>query len=85
LPTAHEINDTLGWLYYKKNQASLAVSTLQSAVSAQPNNPVYLYHLGAAYALNKDKANARQSLERALNLGQFDGAGDARKLLDSLK
>ena len=85
MPTAHEVNDTLGWLYYKKGQASLAVGTLQSAVSAQPNNAVYLYHLGAAYALNKDKANARQTLEKALSLGRFDGADDARKVLDSLK
>jgi Flp pilus assembly protein TadD len=85
LPSAHEINDTLGWLYYKKGQAALAVSTLQSAVSAQPNNPVYLYHLGAAYALNNDKPNARQALEKALSLGRFDGADDAKKVLDSLK
>jgi tetratricopeptide (TPR) repeat protein len=85
MPTSHEVNDTLGWLYYKKNQALLAVSTLQSAVSAQPNNPVYLYHLGAAYALNKDKTNARQTLEKALSLGRFEGADDAKKVLDSLK
>ena len=85
LPTAHEVNDTLGWIYYKKGEGQLAVVTLQSAVSAQPNNAVYLYHLGASYALNKDKANARQTLEKALSLGQFDGAADARKVLDSLK
>jgi len=85
LPSAHEVNDTLGWLYYKKGEGVLAVSTLQSAVSAQPDNATYLYHLGASYALNKDKANARQTLQKALSLGQFDGAADARKLLDSLK
>ena len=31
--------------------ATLAVSALQSAVAAKPDNAVYFYHLGAAYTL----------------------------------
>ncbi len=86
LPNAHEVDDTLGWIYYKKGMAGPAVTSLKQAVAAQPENAVYLYHLGAAYALNKDKANARQTLEKALKLQpDFPGADDARKILDSLK
>ena len=86
LPTAHEVDDTLGWIYYRKGMGGLAVAALGRAVAAQPDNPVYLYHLGAAHALNKQKANARQALEKALKLQQnFPGADDARKLLDSVK
>ena len=85
LPTSHEVDDTLGWTYYKKGLAGQAIASLKSAQAAQPENPIYLYHLGAAYALNKDKANARQSLEKALKLQPtFAGADDAKKILASL-
>jgi Flp pilus assembly protein TadD len=85
LPASHEVDDTLGWLYYKKGQATLAIGTLRSAVAAQPDNPIYLYHLGAAYALNNDRTNAKPALEKALKHGNFDGVQDARRILDSLK
>jgi tetratricopeptide (TPR) repeat protein len=86
LPTAHEVDDTLGWIYYKKGNGPMAVTSLKQAVAGQPDNPVYLYHLGAAYALNKDKTNARQLLEKGLKLQpNFPGADDARRILDSLK
>ena len=86
LPQSHEVDDTLGWLFYKKGQGPDAVKTLKAAVAAQPDNALYLYHLGAAQALARDRAGARQSLERALKLqSNFPGADDARKILDSLK
>jgi len=85
VPTAHEVDDTLGWAYYKKGMAAPSVASLKQAVAAQPENAIYLYHLGAAYALNKDKPNARQALEKALKLQpNFLGADDARKILTSL-
>ena len=86
LPRSHEVDDTLGWLYYKKGRGPEAVKTLKAAVSGQPDNAIYLYHFGAAQALVLDRAGARQSLERALKLqSNFPGADDARKILDSLK
>jgi tetratricopeptide (TPR) repeat protein len=85
LPNAHQVDDTLGWVYYKKGMGPQAVTSMKAAVAAQPDNAVYLYHLGAAYALNKDKANARQALEKALKLQpNFPGSDDARKILTSL-
>jgi tetratricopeptide (TPR) repeat protein len=84
MPDAHEVDDTLGWIYYKKGNGLQAVQSLKAAVSAQPENATYLYHLGAAYALNNDKVNARQALEKALSKGKFDGADDARRVLESL-
>jgi Flp pilus assembly protein TadD len=87
MPTRHEVDDTLGWIYYKKGLASLAVGSLKNSVTSQPDNPMYLYHLGMAYARNGEKKNARDTLEKALRVGQnkFDGAAEARKTLDSLK
>jgi tetratricopeptide (TPR) repeat protein len=86
MPQSHEVDDTMGWIYYKKKLASLAIESFKRSVSAAPDNPVYLYHLGLAYAQNNDKAMARQSLEQALKKSaNFDGADDARKVLQTLK
>ena len=86
LPNSHEVADTLGWIYYKKGIAPQALTSLKQAVAAEPSNAIYLYHLGAAYALSKDKGNARLTLEKALKLQPtFPGSDDARKILDNLK
>jgi Flp pilus assembly protein TadD len=85
LPTAHEVDDTIGFLYCRKGQGELALPPLKAAVAAQPSNPAYLYHLGLAHALLKDRTSARQALEKALAAGPFEGADDARRMLESLK
>jgi Flp pilus assembly protein TadD len=85
LPERPEVNDTLGWLYYKKGLATLAVPPLRESVKSDPKNPIYQYHLGLAYAKNGDTANARQALTQALSLKpNFEGAEDARRVLASL-
>jgi tetratricopeptide (TPR) repeat protein len=84
-PDRHEIDDTLGWVYYKKGLSSLAIASLRRAVTAQQDNPIYQYHLGAAYAQSGDKELARKTLDRALNMSaNFSGADDARKILQSV-
>ena len=86
LPKVAEVNDTLGFIYYKKSLPALAVPALRASVESDPNNPSYQYHLGLAYVLAGDKAQARQSLAKALALKpQFDGAKDAQSVLDSLR
>jgi tetratricopeptide (TPR) repeat protein len=85
LPDRHEVDDTLGWVYYKKGLSTLAVAAFQRSVQLQPDNASYVGHLGLAYAQNGDKFKARQSLERALTLkADFDGADEARKVLKSI-
>ena len=80
-----EVNDTLGWVYCKKDLNSQAIFYLQQSVDLDPNNPVYQYHLGTAYAQNGEDAKARHSLQRALELRKdFEGASDARKVLATL-
>jgi Flp pilus assembly protein TadD len=61
-------DDTLGWSLLQEGCRAPGDHILKQAVAAAPANAVYLYHLGAAYALNKDKVNARQTLEKALKL-----------------
>jgi len=85
LPSAPEVNDTLGFIYYKKDLPALAVPLLQSTVEKDPSNPEYHYHLGLAYGRTGDKAKASESLTRALALKpDFSGAQDARTVLASL-
>jgi len=85
LPNTPEVNDTLGFIYYKKDLASLAVPLLQASVEKDSSNPEYHYHLGLAYGKNGDKSKAAESLRRALSLkSDFAGAQDARTTLASL-
>ena len=86
LPKLAEVNDTLGFIYYKKKLPALAVPALRASVDTDPGNPGYQYHLGLAYVQAGDAAQARQSLTKALSLkSDFKGADDARAVLESLK
>ncbi len=86
LPDSAEVNDTLGWVYYKKDLRELAVKTLENSVGKDPKNVIFQYHLGLAYAKAGQSIKARRALEEALRLKpDFDGADEARKTLASLK
>ena len=85
LPESPEVSNTLGLIYYKKNLLSLAIPALKISVDRDPNNALYLYHLGLAYAKNGETVRAREALQRALTLRpDFQGAQDARSVLASL-
>ena len=85
LPGVAEVGDTLGYIYYKKHLAPLAISTLTVSAEKDPDNAVYQYHLGLAYAGAGDAKRAKQLLARALELkSDFSGAQEARELLRSL-
>ena len=85
LPDRPEVDDTLGWVYYKKGLAPLAIRSFKLCVAAKPDNPTFLAHLGLAYAQNKDREPARQALKKALGMkADFDGAADARATLAQL-
>jgi putative PEP-CTERM system TPR-repeat lipoprotein len=85
LPESHEVDDTLGWVYYKKGLATLAISAFERSVAKDPTKAEYLYHLGLAHLKNGDKVKARESLEKALKAkGDFPDAADAKKILSGL-
>ena len=80
------MNDTLGWVYYKKGMPILAVQPFRDSVERAPKNPMYQFHLGLAYVKTGDTAGARKALEAALALDpKFKGAEEAQKTLASLK
>ena len=85
MPNSPEVDDTLGWVYYKKGLNTLAIGSFQASIEKDSKNPLYHYHLGLAYAKNGDKDKARDSLKQALSLNpKFDGAVEAQKTLASL-
>src|SRR5262249_48350332 len=49
MPDVAEVNDTVGFIYYKKNLSGLAISTLKVGAEKDPENPTVQYHLGLAF------------------------------------
>jgi tetratricopeptide (TPR) repeat protein len=85
LPSRHEVDDTLGWIYYKKNAYLKAGSLLKEAAEKSPNNPIIHYHYALAQQKNGDVAGAKKSLQASLKLSEtFPGAEDAKKILKEL-
>jgi Flp pilus assembly protein TadD len=66
MPGLHEISDTLGWIYLKKNLADQAIDVFKDLVNKQPNHSTYHYHLGMAYNQKGDKTQALSQLREAL-------------------
>jgi tetratricopeptide (TPR) repeat protein len=85
LPDQPEVNDTLGWIYFKKDLPSMAIGPFQLAIEKDPNNAVYHYRLGLAHQKAGDNVKARQALQQALKLNPgFPQAADAKSRLAGL-
>jgi putative PEP-CTERM system TPR-repeat lipoprotein len=64
-PTLAAINDTLGWLFVKNNQAQTGLSYLREAIARDINNANYHYHLAYTLANLKRFEQAKVALEQA--------------------
>lgn len=62
------ILDSLGWLYFKKNEYGKAQAILERAVQRVPNEPVVYWHLGELYAAMGRKADALRCYRQAISL-----------------
>ncbi len=83
LPNAPAVADTLGWVYFKKQQYDLAIRELNEAVAGEPDNPEYQYHLGVAHAAKGDIVKARAALQKAV-ARPFGSLSEAQKALAAL-
>ncbi len=63
LPDSPSSADTLGWAFYHKHVYTSAVDLFKEAVKKEPDNVLYNYHLGLAYAKNGQAALAQKQLE----------------------
>jgi tetratricopeptide (TPR) repeat protein len=61
-----EVQDTVGWIYIKKQMPDNALGMLNAIVDRNPKNPTYRYHLAMALDQKGQKAEARRHLEQAM-------------------
>ena len=83
LPEDPEIAETLGWVYYRMKNYTLAADQLMFSVNGrkQPSAENY-YRLGMALYAKGDTYHAKQTLQKSLELdAKFQGADEARKIL----
>jgi tetratricopeptide (TPR) repeat protein len=85
-PNDPGIADTLGWIHFKKGTYETAIALLkESNEKFKGQNPTVLYHLALAHDKNGDEKVARETLQKALALGQnFSEAAEAKKFLESM-
>ena len=85
LPDSPEVADTLGWVYVKKDLATLAIPRLEEAVAKSPGTALLHYHLGVALAKAGQKIKSREVLQRAIGLNlPAPAADEARRLVAEL-
>jgi tetratricopeptide (TPR) repeat protein len=66
-PDSSAIADTLGWVYYKLGNHILARDQLLFAISKEPANPVFQYHIGMIYKDSKQDREAEAALRKAVD------------------
>lgn len=80
-----EAEDTIGWIYLKKELPVDAIAAFERARDRAPSNALYHYHLGLAYMKTGDKDRARSAFARALELQpDFASADEARQHVAAL-
>ena len=82
-PGSADYNDTLGWIYLKKDLASPAIAAFQTALRARPQSPEFHYHLGLAYRKADQPERAIQELQTALRYKA--DMRDAQVALDAVR
>ena len=84
LPEQPYIADTLGWVHYKRESYSLAISQFRQALEKRADDPVLLYHLALALQKNENTTEAITTLEKALAGKQdFKERAEAQDILKS--
>jgi predicted Zn-dependent protease len=70
----------------RRGDVLLALRWLADAADLRPDNPIYHYHLGAAYARSNQRTVAAKELARAIgSTTAFPGRQDALDLLRELQ
>ena len=85
LPEDPRISDTLGWILYKRGVYERAVPLLRESAEKLSDNAEVHYHLGMAYLKAGNTQAAKESLSKALKLGDsFSEAEEAKRALANL-
>lgn len=85
LPEDPRVSDTLGWILYKRGVYERAVPLLRESAEKLTDNAEVHYHLGMAYLKAGNTPAAKESLTKALKLGDsFAEAEEAKRALAEL-
>jgi tetratricopeptide (TPR) repeat protein len=85
MPNAAEVNDTVGWAYYKKGAMPEAISALRRSLEIDPKSASTLYHLALAYDTSGDRVEARRVMTLYLQVDpSSERSADVRKRLQAL-
>jgi tetratricopeptide (TPR) repeat protein len=85
MPNSPATADTLAWANYKIGNYSSATNLSQEAITKDPQNPTYHYHLGLIYQKLDKVALARSSFQRVIQLDPKSTRSDeVRRILVSL-
>ena len=63
-----ELDDTLGWIYYRKNLSDNSIRIYQDLLKKQPERPEFRYRMAMAQYQKGDKGGARTNAQDALKL-----------------
>lgn len=84
-PMSPDINDTYGYLLYRKGDAQRGAKIMYQAYVAAPKNPQIVYHLAKVRADAKDFEGARSLLKPIIDAKlEFGEAEEARQLYTKL-
>jgi cellulose synthase operon protein C len=86
LPDNPNAADTLGWAFYHKRVYTSAINLFKEAVKRDPDNALFNYHLGLAYAKSGQAALAKQQLDRVVKIKpNFPDVDELRRAVDEAK
>lgn len=83
-PENHSILDTLGFCLLADKRPGDAVQVLRNGLKHHPNSALIHYRLGSALAQAGMPAEAKVSLNKALEIGSFNEKDQARALISKL-
>jgi cellulose synthase operon protein C len=86
LPDNPNSADTLGWAFYHKQVYTSAINLFKEAVKKDPDNALFNYHLGLAYAKTGQAALAKQQLDRVVKIKpNFPDVDELRRAVAEVK
>ena len=85
-PRSAAVQDTVGWIYFKKGAMEEAYPLLSAAAGGLGENPTVRYHHAMILARRGERASAAAELEAAFSLSKnFPGAKEAAETLALLR
>lgn len=81
-PKEASILDTLGWIYFKKENFNKAVEILNAAIASRQNSPTIRFHLGMAHYKNRNLSSALNEFKNSLKIStKFKEASKAKDMI----